>query len=56
MPIIINEFEIEVEPQKQSSNGGGAQQPAQQSPKARPQEVTSVVRLQQERTERVRAD
>ena len=60
MPVIINDFEIEVEPQQQQqqSRGDGAGQPPapQQPAQAKPEVVTSVVRLQRERVERVRAD
>jgi hypothetical protein len=57
MPIIINEFEIDVEPQETTA-GGGAQPPSapQAAAKIKPQEINAVVRLQQERIERLRAD
>ena len=59
MPIVINEFEIDVEPQEATARGGGGEEPppAQQAAaKVKPQEINLVVRLQQERVERLRAD
>jgi hypothetical protein len=59
MPIVINEFEIDVEPQETNAGGGGgAEQPPAPQPaaKVKPQEINAVVRLQQERIERLRAD
>jgi hypothetical protein len=59
MPVIINDFEIEVEqPQQQPSRGDGAGESSeqQQPPQSKPEVTTSVVRLQRERIERVRAD
>lgn len=59
MPVIINDFQIEVEPPAQSQARGGGDaadaQPPQPS-KPRPEEITAVVRLSCERVERVRAD
>jgi hypothetical protein len=59
MPIVINEFEINVEPRETTARGGGGEeQPAAQqaAAKLKPQEINAVVRLQQERIERLRAD
>lgn len=59
MPVIINDFQIEVEPQPQSQarGVGGAEDAEPASPsKPRPEEITAVVRLSCERVERVRAD
>lgn len=59
MPIVINEFEIDVAPPRQAARGEGGDEPpsAQQAAaKAKPDEIITVVRLQQERVERLRAD
>ena len=59
MPVIINDFEIEVEPQEKPTRGAGGadEQPAgQQSAQPDPAVINSVVRLQRDRMERVRAD
>jgi hypothetical protein len=56
MAVIINDFEIEVEAaQPPQSRGGGDDSSSQQS-KSKPDEITSVVRVNRERMERVRAD
>lgn len=58
MPIVINEFEVQVEPPSQppARGGGAAEQPQPPPQKVRPDEVTSVMRVNRERVERVRAD
>ncbi|MDT7689989.1 MAG: hypothetical protein QOJ70_3220 [Acidobacteriota bacterium] len=59
MPVIINDFEIEVEPQPQPQsrgNDGGREQPSSQASSLSPEDVTSVMRVNRERIERVRAD
>ncbi|HEX8556846.1 MAG TPA: hypothetical protein VF668_02025 [Pyrinomonadaceae bacterium] len=60
MPVIINDFQIEVEapPQSKARGAGGEAEEAQpaQPSKPRPEEITAVVRLSCERVERVRAD
>jgi hypothetical protein len=60
MPVIINDFEIEVEPQQHQpqsqSRGDGAEQSSSQSSTLNPEDVTSVMRVNRERIERVRAD
>jgi hypothetical protein len=58
MAVIINDFEIEVEaaqPPQSRGSGGGDDSSSQQS-KSKPDEITSVVRVNRERMERVRAD
>jgi hypothetical protein len=59
MAVIINDFEIEVEPpqQPQARGGGGSgDKPSGQQSKLKPEQVTTVMRVNQERMERVRAD
>jgi hypothetical protein len=59
MPVIINDFQITVEPpaQPQTRGGGGeAEQPPPPPPKMMPDEINAVSRVNRERMERVRAD
>jgi hypothetical protein len=60
MPVIINDFEIEVEQQQHQpqspSRGDGVEQSSSQPSTLNPEDVTSVMRVNHERIERVRAD
>ena len=59
MAIVINDFEIVVEPPAPASRGGagGEQQQAQQEqPPPDPGDIIAVARLHAERMERLRAD
>jgi hypothetical protein len=58
MPVIINDFEIEVEPTPppQSRGGDSGEQSPASSSKLKPEEITTVMRVSRERMERVRAD
>ena len=54
MPIVINEFEIIVEPPQQTAHQApdASADPASLSP----EEITAVMKVQEERLQRVRAD
>lgn len=60
MPVIINDFQIVVEPPEgPATRGGGgdaAQQAAPPPPQMKPEEITAVACVNRERMERVRAD
>ncbi|MDT5296265.1 MAG: hypothetical protein QOJ76_3145 [Acidobacteriota bacterium] len=56
MAVIINDFEIEVEASQPSQSRGGGEQSSPQQSKSKPEEITSVVHVNRERMERVRAD
>lgn len=61
MPVIINDFQIMVEPPPERQTRGGVTAEAEQqappaSPKMKPEEVTAVACVNRERMERVRAD
>jgi hypothetical protein len=60
MPVIINDFEMVVEPQRDantSSQGGGQQQQATTPAAAlRPEDIQQIMRHFEQRRERVRAD
>ncbi|MET0621744.1 MAG: hypothetical protein ABW250_02080 [Pyrinomonadaceae bacterium] len=60
MPVIINDFQIVVEPpEKPKQRGDGddaAQQAAPPPTKMKPEEITAVACVNRERMERVRAD
>jgi hypothetical protein len=61
MPVIINDFQIVVEPSegpKQRGGGGddAGQQAAPPPPSMKPEEITSVACVNRDRMERVRAD
>jgi hypothetical protein len=61
MPVIINDFEIVVEPPPtpQPARGGGGEEGGSQptpQPTLRPEDITLVMQVHRERVERVRAD
>ncbi|HEV2761446.1 MAG TPA: hypothetical protein VGV38_00530 [Pyrinomonadaceae bacterium] len=59
MPIIINEFEIVVEPPEKPTRGGGEDEQPAAAPEPlllRPYEIADALRVRFERLERVRAD
>ena len=60
MPVIINDFQIDVEPAPQSQTRGGGdsdEQQQQSAPsKVKPEDVTSILKVNRERMERLRAD
>ena len=59
MAIVINDFEIVVEPPAPQSRGGeGGEQPQaqQQQPPPDPGDIVAVMRVHAERMERLRAD
>lgn len=54
MPIVINEFEIIVEPQQQAARQAPDSN-EEQAPLC-PEEISAVMKVQEERLQRVRAD
>ena len=59
MPVIINDFQIVVEPPEEPNRGGAGdagQQAAPEPPKMKPEEITAVACVNRERMERLRAD
>lgn len=59
MPVIINDFQIVVEPPEGPARGDAAdaaQQPAPPPTQMKPEEMTTVACVNRDRMERVRAD
>jgi hypothetical protein len=60
MPVVINDFEIVIEPPPQQQRPRGEEderpQPEQPQPPLRPEDVTQVLEVHRERMERLRAD
>lgn len=55
MPIVINEFEVVVEPMPQSP-GNAPETSAEQAQPLRPDEIATVIKVYECRLQRVRAD
>jgi hypothetical protein len=56
MPIVINDFEIVVEPPKKPQEGAKAETAeGQPPPNLRPSDITQILRRERERKDRVRA-
>ena len=59
MPVIINDFQIAVEPPEGQTRGNPGDMPAQAAPpppQVKPEEITTVACVNRDRMERVRAD
>jgi hypothetical protein len=56
MPIVINEFEIMVEPQLPQSAGRAPEPSVEQAQPLRPDEIVAVMQVYEERLQRVSAD
>lgn len=56
MPIVINEFEVVVDPPPSQSRGADEPAQAEQAQAMRPEEIVTVMQVHEARVQRVRAN